>query len=77
MSKYHCYQCGHPIQFVGRKGTTPIRVEPGRCYFVPLSGGEGETFVTPKGDVRNGRQNDDGLLGYRKHECPYEKQKGA
>lgn len=77
MAKYACYQCGHPIQFIGKKGAAPVRVEPGRCYFVPVPDGEGEPFVTPKGDVRRGRQNYDGLMGYRKHECPYAKQKGA
>lgn len=62
-----CSRCGKDVAFVRRTGKKSIVVNQKPIYFIPDDQGT-ENFIHD-GVLRRGTKSQDGLLGYRMHEC--------
>lgn len=62
-----CNHCGRKIRFIKREGKKPLVVDCNPEYFVPDNHGV-DNFIH-NGIFRRGSRSNDGLQGYRLHNC--------
>lgn len=63
-----CDKCGKRIRFIRRAGLKALKVNSDSSFFIPDDNG-GEVFITTKGETRRGFKAQDGIKGFKLHEC--------